>query len=184
MDYRVKMVLEHKDMVKEHVLPDGYTLRFYKEGEEDLWAYVETLADEFESEEKALERFKREFGGHEKELESRLMFLENNEGEVVGTIMGWYGDLRHKNEGRIHWVGIIPEYQGKGLAKPLLYSAMALLMDKHDHVYLTTQYSSIEAINLYEKFGFVGYIDDETHPDAWPTIRRDIDALNEKRRNR
>lgn len=181
MDYSVKMVFKDEDKVKPYYLPQGYRFRFYRQGDESLWAKVETLAGEFASEEKALERFKKEFGDYTQELESRLLFIETDDKEVVGTIMAWYGQLRYENEGRIHWVGIVPSHQGKGLAKPLLYKALKILIAKHNHIYLTTQYSSIAGINLYKQFGFVEYEDEDTHPDAWKIINQELDALNKNR---
>lgn len=60
-------------------------------------------------------------------MTERCLFIENEHGEAIATTTAWYGDLRGKVEGRIHWVGVIPEYQGRGLAKPLLSEAMKTL---------------------------------------------------------
>ena len=60
MDYRVKMILKHIDKIKPYPLPKGYKLRFYQPNETNLWAAVQTLANEFDSEENALKRFKKE----------------------------------------------------------------------------------------------------------------------------
>ena len=57
--------------------------------------------------------------------------------------------------GRIHWVGIIPAFQGQGLSKPLLSAALARLTLDYRRAYLTTETTSYREINLYLSFGFM-----------------------------
>src|SRR5699024_11960785 len=125
-------------------------------GDENIWANIETRVDEFDSEAAALERFGREFGEHIYEMGDRCFFLMNPRGEAVGTATAWYGDLEGDGNvrGRIHWVGIVPEYQGRGLSKPLLGKAMAILAGFHDAAYLTSQTTSWQAGKKYLGFGF------------------------------
>src|ERR1043165_979296 len=99
--------------------PDGYTIRTFVRGDEPLWARVEMLADEFPNEEEALAHFAKEFGPFVSDMEDRCFFLEDQQGEAIGTATAWYGHFAGEARGRVHWVGIIPSYQGKKLAKPL-----------------------------------------------------------------
>ena len=55
----------------------------------------------------------------------------------------------------MHWVAILPAYQGRGLAKPLLAQVMqTMAVLGHRQVYLTTQRFRRAAIGLYTSFGF------------------------------
>ncbi|GHH99413.1 GNAT family N-acetyltransferase [Neobacillus kokaensis] len=136
-------------------LPAGYSFRTFQPGDETIWANIETRAGEFANEEAALQRFRTEFLEFESDLQQRCFFLENAEGEAIGTIMAWFGEYGDRRMGRIHWVAIIPEYQGRKLAKPMVTYALSELKKYHQEAYLTTQEHNDRAIRLYEKYGFI-----------------------------
>jgi ribosomal protein S18 acetylase RimI-like enzyme len=164
----VIMILEDLTKLPKFELPDGYTLRNFKEGDKQIWAEVETAAGEFTNPQKGVKQFEFEFERYTDELKQRFLILENNSGECVGTSMGWFDDNFFKaGYGRVHWVGIDPDYQGKGLAKPLVSKTMEIIKARHDKCYLTTQTESFKAIKVYLDFGFVPYLKDETCPKAW-----------------
>lgn len=164
---KLKMVRDDLQGVPEYPLPEGFRFRFFQKGDEKTWAKIETLVDEFESEEAALERFSAEFSTHIDDMMERCLFIENEHGEAIATTTAWYGDLRGFTEGRIHWVGVIPTYQGKGLAKLLLSKAMNILKEHHPSAYLTSQTTSYQAINMYLNYGFEPYLSEETCEEAW-----------------
>jgi ribosomal protein S18 acetylase RimI-like enzyme len=104
-------------------------------------------------------------------LGKRCVFLENSNNECVGTAMGWFDDSFFRaGYGRVHWVGIKPEFQGKGLAKPLVSEVMDIIKKYHSKAYLTTQTESYKAIKIYLDFGFKPFIKDETCPKAWKML--------------
>lgn len=175
----LKMKRNHLHNIPEFSLPEGYNMRFFKNGEEHLWARVETAVDEFSTEAAALEHFDREFGQFRDEMEKRCIFLETIGGDVIGTTTAWYGKLEGEDKvsGRIHWVGVIPEYQGKKLSKPLLAKAMQVLAKYHDSAYLTSQTTSYQAVNMYLNFGFEPYVTNETDVEAWTLLE---EVLNRK----
>jgi GNAT superfamily N-acetyltransferase len=52
-------------------------------------------------------------------------------------------------------VAILPDYQGRGLSKPLLSQALRRLWELgHTRAYLTTSAERMVALRLYERFGF------------------------------
>jgi ribosomal protein S18 acetylase RimI-like enzyme len=154
-------------------LQAGFTFAGYRPGDERAWAEIETGAGEFECTERALEQFRREFGGYKRELNERCIFILNESGLAVGTAMAWFNDsFQGERFGRLHWVGIIPAYQGLKLGKPLVSRAMAVLSARHDRVYLTTQTESIRAIKIYLDFGFRPLIADDAHLEAWKQLAR------------
>ncbi|WP_232193205.1 hypothetical protein [Mammaliicoccus sciuri] len=44
---KLKMIRNQLDNIPEYELPEGYSIRLFKEGDERLWAEVETAAGEF-----------------------------------------------------------------------------------------------------------------------------------------
>lgn len=168
----VKMVRKDLLTIPEYSLPDGYRIRLFEKGDEYHWARVETSVNEFKNGEAALERFNKEFGLYLEDMTKRCLFIENNEGEVIATTTAWYGDLLGDGEisGRIHWVGVAPEYQGQKLAKPLLSAAMNILADHHLKAYLTSQTTSYQAINMYLNYGFEPFLTGPSCEEAWSLL--------------
>lgn len=172
---KVIMVCEKLDekavlgMAQRYTLDKDFSIRNYKEGEETLWVEVETAAGEFQTEKDALERFESEFGPYRDEMEDRCFFLVQREtGRAIGTATAWYNDdFNGARYGRVHWVGIHPDFQGRKLAKPLLAAVMAYLAKHHDRAYLTSQTTSYKAINMYLDFGFSPLITDDEALYAW-----------------
>lgn len=174
---RVIMTRADLNNIPEYSLPAGFKLRLFKKGDQTEWARVEAAADEFENEEQALERFNEEFGDHLDEFEKRCVFLENSEGEVIGTTTGWYGKEEGWDEvsGRIHWVSIVPEYQGKGLAKPLLTSAMKIMAEYHEEAYLSSRTTNYKALNMYRQHGFKPLVRNAYEEEAWELVEEKLD---------
>ncbi|WP_409342950.1 GNAT family N-acetyltransferase [Paenibacillus sp. MBLB4367] len=147
-------------------LPEGYRLRLFQPGDETHWARIETAAGEFAEERAALQHFGGEFGAYSRDMQERCLFLENAEGTPVGTTTAWYKSFAGESFGRLHWVGIVPEEQGRKLAKPLVAAALELLALRHRKAMLTTQTPSWKAIGMYLDFGFVPLLDAANHDAA------------------
>ena len=161
------MVRDHLDHLPSFGCPAGYAIRSFRRGDAEHWARVEAMACEFLSQDEALREFHEEFDPHASELEDHCFLLEANQGEVIGTAMAWYEDFAGEVRGRVHWVGIVPAHQGRGLAKPLLSTVLNRLARSHRSAFLTTQTTSYRAINLYLNFGFVPYQTDAADAEGW-----------------
>ena len=174
---KLQMIRTTSNDIPKYELPEGFVFRMFRDGDQKLWADIETRVDEFETEDDALKRFYSEFGDSIDEMEERCVFIETAEGEVIGTATAWYGDLKGDGRilGRIHWVGIVPEYQGRGLAKPMLSKAMYMLAARHEEFYLTSQTTSWQAINMYLNFGFKPVYTDENYDAAWSMMEEMLD---------
>jgi len=73
--------------------------------------------------------------------------------------------------GRVHWVAIDPEHQGRGLSKPLLSTVCNTLAAMgHDEAYLVTSSGRVAAIRLYLHFGFVPVTDAPEAAVAWAAL--------------
>lgn len=130
-------------------LPEGYKIKFYRPGDEKDWCRIETAVLEFSTEEDAAEYFEHSFTPYKKELEKRMLFVENPKGEKVATFTAWWTE---DNSPRLHWLGVIPEEQRKGLARALTICVSKLLHEYYpdQDLYLTTQTWSHHAVKLYE----------------------------------
>lgn len=149
-------------------LPEGYRFRNYREGDEVLWAEILTLVGELKSEEQALVHFRKEFGPYKEEMKSRCFFLEAPGGDTIGTSTAWYNsEFKDGKYGRIHWVAIRPDYQGKGLGKSITCITLDRLKQSHKKAYLTTQTTSYIAVNIYLEFGFEPYFFSNACSRAW-----------------
>ncbi|MDY0404777.1 GNAT family N-acetyltransferase [Virgibacillus sp. 179-BFC.A HS] len=164
------MVHELKD-IPQFPLPEGYYFRFFsRNNDEKTWARIVTATDEFPNEQAALRRFENEFAPYLREAEKRIIFLDTADGQTVGTATAWYGKWNDKKIGRLHWVEIIPAYQGKKLGRPLIAEAMNHLKLYHDAAYLTTQTTSPAAIHIYKAFDWQPYIRTDIERSAWKTV--------------
>jgi len=100
-------------LAKAYSVPGGFYIRNYIKGEENIWAEIETAAEEFNSEQKALECFLQDFGQYRDEMEKCCFFIiDKKSGRAVGTTTAWYNNnFACEKYGRIHWVGIHPDFQ-------------------------------------------------------------------------
>ncbi len=166
------MVRDHLDHVPSFACPSGYAIRTFVEGDVEHWARVEALAGEFSSADEALREFEEEFRPRWSLLDDRCFFLVDGDGTPIGTAMAWDGEFAGEVRGRVHWVGIVPAYQGRGLAKPLLSTVLQRLARDHQAAFLTTQTTTWRAVNLYLKFGFVPHLNDASGAEGWRMLEQ------------
>lgn len=159
------------------LLPERYSIRTFRPGDEKHWANIEHAAGEFKTPEAALHRFRDEFGDHIDEMEKRCLFVTDEHGTPIGTTTAWYGALNGHAIGRIHWVAVVPEHQGKKLSKPLLSEAMRTMAQLHDEAYLTTQTTSYKAVGMYLNYGFEPLLKTPNCADGWKLMEQ---ILNRK----
>lgn len=166
---RVIMIRDNLDNLPEHEIPSGYHIRTFRRGEERAWAEVQHGAGAFQTVEKALEDFEREFAPHLDELESRcIVVVEDSTNRIVGATTAWYDrEFQGMEWGMIHWVAVTPEYQGRKLAKPLLAEAMRRLRQSHSRAMLRTNTGCERAISMYLDFGFAPARLTDQFDEAW-----------------
>jgi ribosomal protein S18 acetylase RimI-like enzyme len=96
-----------------------------------------------------------------------LVMEEKVSGKICGTSwMTFDGRRIH-----LHHFGILPEYQGSGLSKPLLDESLKFVKKKGYQVKIEVHKSNKKAISLYKKAGFT-YLGDY---DVY--IIRDVQSL-------
>jgi len=166
----VSMVRESLALIPDWLLPATCAIRGYRLGDERTWTDVQLAAEKQLQIEAGL--FRREFGADEGELERRQLFLCDGSGRAIGTATAWYDNsYRGRRCGRVHWVAIVPEAQGRGLAKPLLAATLRRLAELgHQRAVLGTHSYRLPAISLYLKFGFVPDAHTPAEAEAWRRI--------------
>ena len=159
--------------VRHYPLPSGYSLRLMQPGEADIWAAIEHAAGEFGDTATARDHFREEFEPHPEEIARRCFLLTHDE-EPVGTATAWYSlDPKWPEWGRLHWVGIVPSHQGRGLSRPLVEAAVYRLDELHGRAFLTSQTTSWKAIRVYLDFGFRPDMEADGAGEAW-TLMADV----------
>jgi len=169
--FKVKMFRSNMDSIPSYPLPSGYTIQLYKSNSNDdqKWAEITTAAGEFRSIQQGHERFIKDFLNHKDNhlLSERLHFLINSEGRYIGTAMAWSAELDGETQGGLHWLSIIPEYQGKKLAKPLVSTVLKKISEYSSKCFLDTQTTSWRAINMYTDFEFKPYMKTKHSEKSW-----------------
>jgi GNAT superfamily N-acetyltransferase len=115
------------------------------------------------------EHYRSSFGDDEARLAERQLYLRAPDQRVIATASAWYdGDSPDTPVGRVHWVAIVPAYQGRGLAKPLLSLVCQRLRELgHREAILDTSTVRVPAVNLYRQFGFLPKITTPADLQVW-----------------
>ena len=161
------MIRDNLDQIPAYALPPGNYLRAYQAGDEETWVTIQSAADVYN--EITLDLFVREFGQDHALLAARQLYLCTSDHRPIGTAAAWFDDnYEGQKFGLVHWVAILPEHQGLGLAKPLMTAVCQRLRKLgHDRAYLTTSTARIPAINLYLKFGFRPVEENDVESTKW-----------------
>ena len=167
---RVRMIRPGLADLGAYPLPPGFRLRSYQAGDRDRWLRIITATEQHLPVTAGLHH--RAFGTDEAELAGRQLFLEAPDGAAVGTATAWFGSEPFSPDwGRVHWLAILPRWQGQGLSSPLLDATLQRLHDLgHQRAYLITEIVRRPAIRLYLKFGFTPDIRTEAEAAIWRTV--------------
>jgi len=126
----------------------GITVRPYLKGDfesiMELWTATGLSRPERGDDEATVER-SIALGG------AMLVMCDGNKGgNIIGTSwMTFDGRRIH-----LHHFGIIPSYQGKGLARPLLKESLKFVKEKGYQVKLEVHRTNDAALRLYKNYGF------------------------------
>lgn len=114
----VDMFWDDLSDIPEYPLPEGYSMRLFRQGDANTWVRVWQAAESI-LKELSRKTFDREFSRDLPAMPKRCLFLVSPDGRDVGTVTAWYDrNFAGKPWGRIHWVAIVPEFQGASSASP------------------------------------------------------------------
>ena len=138
------------------------------------WAQIIHEAGERASLKEARAQWQKDFAPFEDAttLRERMFFMLDAENNAVGTATAWFepsssstseGGEERQGVGRVHWVALRPNAQGKGLAKPLLAQVLRTMHTLHPPdveggvppIRLVTHCQAARAVGMYLEAGFV-----------------------------
>lgn len=164
------------DNIPQLPLPPGYSFAFYQDGDRDTWIDIEKSAKEFSTYQQGLDAWNRYFAGHELELENRMAFVTNENGDKVATATA-YRDITGRDQSGdawLHWVSVSRGCQGRGLSKPLITHVVKIMRDMgFSHAKIPTQSTSWLACKVYLDLGFRPVPENAVHSrDGWRIVKR------------
>ena len=194
----VLMVLDDHETVADVELPAGYRFAAWEPRFREPWVRLHVLLGQLPSYDEGLAYFERTYESDPAALERQMILVVDEKDELVGTSSLWRGDHFGEPRLRVHWVGVSPDHQGRGLARALMLETIRLydelVPSGEPPLYLTTQTESWVACGMYLKLGFVPYEGPmppnfaadpatfgEKNREAWELIRR---KLSESSRSR
>jgi Ser/Thr protein kinase RdoA (MazF antagonist)/cyclopropane fatty-acyl-phospholipid synthase-like methyltransferase/ribosomal protein S18 acetylase RimI-like enzyme len=165
-------------------LPEGYRFGSFEEGDAEVWAEILVSVGEFDDTGEALSCFCGDYLSEPEALRQRLLFVQTDAGEKVGTLINWWNDTNGRRDPSVHWVAVKPEHQGVGVGKALVYEGLRRMigLEGERDFFLHTQTWSCQAISLYLHAGyrfvreetFGGYQND--YDQAMPIIQDKLAA--------
>ncbi len=172
----ITMIRDNLLDIPQFELPEGFTMRWHVGADAGLWVEIQSQAEQRLTFSKDL--FIKEFGRDSSMLEHRQCFLINSQGRGVGTATAWFNPKYNgAYYGRIYWVAIVPDMQGKGLSKALMTIVCNRLHSLgHARAYLTTSTDHFAAIRLYYTFGFVPEIRNARDRAIWNELEDKVSS--------
>ncbi len=184
----VLMVLGDHGPVADVALPAGYRFAAWEPRFREPWVRLHVLLGQLPSFDEGLDYFGRTYEADPAALSRQMILVADEKGELAGTSSLWRGDHFGEPRLRVHWVGVDPAHQRRGLARALMLRTIRLFDELvpagEPPLYLTTQTESWPACGMYLKLGFVPYTgpmppgfaaDPETfetrNDEAWRIIR-------------
>ncbi|MDB6023890.1 MAG: N-acetyltransferase [Verrucomicrobiales bacterium] len=166
----IKMIRENLENLPDFAPPVGYSIRWFQSGDEAAWLRIQSAAEKFHQ--ITPDTFVRVFGRNAAWLSQRLCFLLDPAGNPIGTGAAWFDDnFDGRKFGRIHWMAVVPEYQGRGLGGVLMTAVCRRLIElKHTNAYLITSSARLAAIRLYLRFGFAPLIRNQADEILWQEL--------------
>lgn len=161
-DIPVYMVLGPHEPVGDVALPEGYRLAAWDDSLRDAWVRLHVgLGHLGPTLEDGAAYFERTYGADPAACARQMVVALAPDGSLAGTSSLWEGRDFGEARLRVHWVGVSPAHQRRGLARTLVRSSVRLFDELvpggEPPLYLATQTGSWVACGLYRSLGFVPY---------------------------
>lgn len=162
----IYMTRENGEPVPQYPLPAGFESRPLPADGKGIWQ--QAMLDIGFTRQDIDGAFERDFEPFPGQFDRILVLHDCRNGRVVGSTSAWFNESwQGGGWGQIHWVGIAQDYQGRGLAKPMMSAAMNILTARHRRSFLETQPIREKAIRMYLGFGFIPCILSPDQHDIW-----------------
>jgi mycothiol synthase len=171
------MIREQLETLPRLQLPEGYTARSQRLGDEEAWERI--IMASFGGE----HHFDKEIAADEPYMPERVWFVCDSDDVPVATASAWYRKQWNEDTGYLHMVGLLPEQAGKKLG---YYVSLAVLHrmvhEGRTRAVLNTDDFRLPAIKTYLNLGFLPKLAGPDHYDRWKalsvTLGRPITAVD------
>ena len=158
----VLMELGPHEPVREVPLPAGYRLAPWDPSLREAWVRLHVALGHLgPTVEDGLAYFDRTYGADPVACARQMVVAVDDAGRLAGTSSLWVGRDFGDERLRVHWVGVDPAHQRRGIARALVLETIRrydeLVPSGAPPLYLTTQTESWVACGMYLKLGFLPY---------------------------
>ncbi len=146
------------------VLPQGYSVRTYKEGDGPYWESIigESFGRKFD--------FEEHMRKNKAYMPERIFFLCCG-GEPVATASAWHRDEIGSITGSMHMVGILKAHAGRGLGYWVSLAALYRMRDEgRIRSVLRTDDFRLAAVKTYLKLGYEPILVDDSQDKRWRDV--------------
>ena len=155
--YELLMYYKNTSIYEKYSLPEGFHFEFYKNDDIEHWINIHIESGEFCAIEEGVNIFHDFYDCFIQELNKRCIFIvDDKTNEKVGTAtISLLAKEEYGCNGALDWLAIKKDYQGKGLAKPLITKILEIANELgHKDIILHTQTTTWLAAKLYLDLGF------------------------------
>ncbi|EGT3617395.1 GNAT family N-acetyltransferase [Clostridium perfringens] len=148
------MVKNKLEKIYSTSLPNGYRFTEFRPGDENNWTYIQYSAGVFKEYQLGVRAIFKESNKFKRDFRKRCVFLENENGERIGTVMVLPSATGEEGVQEIKYLSIIPKYQGQGLGKLLISKAYKIVNEIEGATRINLETDNDKSIGFFENLGF------------------------------
>ena len=169
---QLEMIRNTLDGLPEIVIPDGYELRTYREGDERAWcAIMENNLGKNWTFEKCRNRLVED-----PRFSPENLFFATLNDQPVASACSWRTSLEEQVVGEVHMVAALEDHRGKGLGNLVNVAVLHRLKAMgFQRAHLLTDDWRLAAIGSYLKIGFSPLTTHISHAERWEAITATLD---------
>ncbi|MBN2043648.1 MAG: GNAT family N-acetyltransferase [Anaerolineales bacterium] len=164
---QVQMIWPEGQRIQPSALPQGYTLRTYRPGDEagfyDLMDSVGWTGWNPEKLQPWLFRILPE---------GWFFAIHERDGEIIGTCMATHDPTWEVPfSGEVGWTAVYPDHQGKGIGKAVVGAVVKRFLDAgYAQIHLYTEIWRLAALKVYLRIGFEPYLIQQESIQQWEKV--------------
>ena len=164
---QLEMLRENFMDLPEIVVPEGYGLRSFREGDEAAWCAINegNIGVDW-TVEKCRERLVED-----PRFDPEGLFFATRIGEAVGSACAWRKAVDEEIVGEVHMVAALESHRGRGLGHMLNAAVLRRLKElAFQRAHLQTDDWRLAAIKSYLVAGFHPLNTHDSHPERWAAV--------------